>query len=64
MRQIYEKYYVEKETAGRFQIIRETPTGYTSIGCYFSSALAAEEIADREHGERWIRERIEEAIHE
>ncbi len=54
---------MEKETAGRFQILREIPGGYASIGCYFSSALAAEEIADREHGERWVRERIEEAIH-
>ena len=26
------------------------------------SALAAEEIADREHGEKWIRERIEEEM--
>lgn len=63
MKHIYGRYYVEKETAGRFQILREIPGGYASIGCYFSSALAAEEIADREHGERWVRERIEEAIH-
>lgn len=63
MKHIYGRYYVEKETAGRFQILRETPGGYASIGCYFSSVLAAEEIADREHGERWVRERIEEVIH-
>lgn len=62
MRQIYGKYYVEKETAGRFQILQETERGYASIGCYFSPALAAEEIADREHGEKWIRERIEEEM--
>lgn len=62
MRQIYGKYYVEKETAGRFQIFQETERGYASIGCYFSPALAAEEIADREHGEKWIRERIEEEM--
>lgn len=62
MRQIYGKYYVEKETAGRFQILQETGGGYASIGCYFSPALAAEEIADREHGEKWIRERIEEEM--
>lgn len=36
--------------------------GYASIGCYFSPALAAEEITDREHGEKWIRERIEEEM--
>ena len=62
MRQIYGKYYVEKETAGRFQILQETERGYASIGCYLSPALAAEEIADREHGEKWIRERIEEEM--
>ena len=62
MRQIYGKYYVEKETAGRFQILQETERGYASIGCYFSPALAAEELADREHGEKWIRERIEEEM--
>jgi hypothetical protein len=62
MKHIYGKYYVEKETAGRFQILQETGRGYASIGCYFSPALAAEEIADREHGEKWIRERIEEEI--
>lgn len=62
MRQIYGKYYVEKETAGRFQILQETERGYASIGCYFSPALAAEEIADREHGEEWIRDRIEEEM--
>lgn len=62
MRQIYGKYYVEKETAGRFQILQETERGYASIGCYFSPALAAEEIADREHGEKWIRDRIEEEM--
>ena len=62
MRQIYGKYYVKKETAGRFQILQETERGYASIGCYFSPALAAEEIADREHGEKWIRERIEEEM--
>lgn len=62
MRQIYGKYYVEKETAGRFQILQETERGYASIGRYFSPALAAEEIADREHGEKWIRERIEEEM--
>lgn len=62
MRQIYGKYYVEKETAGRFQILQETERGYASIGCYFSPALAAEEIADQEHGEKWIRERIEEEM--
>ena len=62
MRQIYGKYYVEKETADRFQILQETERGYASIGCYFSPALAAEEIADREHGEKWIRDRIEEEM--
>lgn len=62
MRQIYGKYYVEKETAGRFQILQETERGYASIGCYFSPALAAEEIADQEHGEKWIRDRIEEEM--
>lgn len=62
MRQIYGKYYVEKETAGRFQILQETERGYASIGCYFSPALAAEELADREHGEKWIRERSEEEM--
>ena len=64
MKHIYGRYYVEKETAGRFQILQGTPGGYATIGCYFSPALAAEEIADREHGERWVRERIKEAIHE
>ena len=63
MEHIYGKYNVEKETAGRFQILQKTERGYASIGCYFSPALAAEEIADRKHGERWVRERIEEAIH-
>lgn len=56
---LFGKYHIEKETSGRFRVIRETVTGYASIGCYFSPALAAEEIADREHGEKWIREKIE-----
>lgn len=59
MKHIYGSYYIEKETSGRFRILKETPGGYASIGCYFSPALAAEEIADREHGEKWIREIIE-----
>lgn len=63
MEHIYGRYYVEKETAGRFQILQGTPGGYASIGCYFSPALAAEEIADRKHDTRWVRERIEEVIH-
>ena len=62
MEHIYGKYYVEKETAGCFQILQKTERGYASIGCYFSPALAAEEIADRKHGEKWIRERIEEEM--
>lgn len=35
MEHIYGKYYVEKETAGRFQILQKTERGYASIGCYF-----------------------------
>ena len=62
MKNIYGKYYIEPETAGRFQILQETSRGYAPIGCYFSPALAAEELADREHGERWIRQRIEEEM--
>ncbi len=62
MKHIYGSYYMEKETSGRFRILKETPTGYASIGCYFSPALAAEEITDREHGEKWIREMMEEEM--
>ena len=59
---LFGKYHIEKETAGRFWILRETPSGYASIGCYFSPDLAAEEIADREHGEKQIREKIQEVM--
>ena len=62
MRQIYGKYYVEKETAGRFQILQETERGYASIGCYFSPALAAEEIQTGSTGRNGSRERIEEEM--
>ena len=64
IKRIYGTYHIEKETAGRFQILKETPTGYASIGCYVSPSLAAEEIADQECGAQWIKERIENCLKE
>lgn len=64
MKHIYGSYYMEKETSGRFRILKETPTGYASIGCYVSPALAAEEIADQECEAQWIEERIKACLEE
>lgn len=64
IKRIYGTYHIEKETAGRFQILKETPTGYASIGCYVSPSLAAEEIADQKCGAQWIKERIEDCLKE
>lgn len=64
IKRIYGTYHIEKETAGRFQILKETPTGYASIGCYVSPSLATEEIADQECGAQWIEERIKDCLKE
>ena len=58
MKRIYGTYHIVKENAERFQILKETSTGYAS------PSLAAEEIADQECEAQWIEERVKDCLKE
>ena len=39
-------YYIVPETQGRFQLLKNIGVGYVAMGCYFSPALAARDVAE------------------
>ena len=63
MKHIYGKYYCrEKERPAGSESFRRRGGAMHPLAVISTPALAAEEIADREHGEKSMRERIEEEI--